>query len=241
MDPSFPHLEMQARVLAKLSVRHAEKDRAVIAARKKVGRMLSESAVSHWTNQNREGPPPEDGKWSMIAIATSNGGLNRKCGNGSLAASVGNLGKALEDRYRWNAGHGALWLLTGELPEIEMFRVEVNPRSAWPRAGRIVMTLDPSLTPAEVQQLYQAAREGLTAQKKIRPVEPKNLAVLECALDHPTLSARELWRYWNATMGHIKTYSTQRNLDRDIKATADRLSRGALRGFYDLLRGHRKP
>lgn len=235
MDPLVPHLETETRVLAKLSVRHAVQDGAVISLRKKVGRLIQESELAKWVDQNREGQP-EDGRWPMIEVATSAGGIIRKCGAGSLAARTGKLGRTLEERYQWRPGHGALWLLTGLFPEIETYRVSVPSRTDWPRGGRIVLTLDPTLSPREVLRLYQAARKDLTAQDKVRPIGQENLAVLEFALDHPGMSVRELWRDWNRTMGHVKDYGHARNMDRDIKATAARLTRGALRGFWDLLR-----
>ena len=69
-------------------------------------------------------------------------------------------------------------------------------------ASRIVLEIDPTVPPAEVDKAYREAQRAFRGpdptQTRFRPVLARDLHALAFALEHDGLGANELLEAWNA-------------------------------------------
>ena len=79
--------------------------------------------------------------------------------SGGVLEDLRLLSVVLSNFFGWHPASATLFVLTGSVPHVPAIRSTVKKQSPLPVRSRIVMTIDPSSTPAEVSDAYQAVRK----------------------------------------------------------------------------------
>ncbi len=148
-----------------------------------------------------------------------------------LLDTLRELGENLYKRFRWDQGQAILFVLTGNTPLVDLMKGEVSITAPFGALSRINLTVDPSVSPSEVEAYYRKLRGSKRRHKRITE---KHLTL---AIFFATRSDGETWsqmmKAWN------EQYSEQdwayeaddvRNFARDCTSAQKRLLHG-----YDLL------
>ena len=106
----------------------------------------------------------------------------------SVLGVVATASKRLAEQYPWSLRAATKWLVCGEpVPATVNATVSFRPDSGFNPFGhemitdtrtRLVLTVDPVVTPAEVTRLYAAARATI-APPRVRPMRAKSLALAQ--------------------------------------------------------------
>jgi hypothetical protein len=138
---------------------------------------------------------------------------------GGTLWSLYGLAAALAHDFGWSEAEAVMFILTGDAPPSEPAKCSFF-RSRIPCLSRIILTVDPALSPRQVQSLYRTIRaEALRGRYR-------NLTQKHALLAAFTASARgklsEQMREWNAQYPRWK-YKAVTIFGRDSKAARDRL------------------
>ena len=122
--------------------------------------------------------------------------------------------------YGWQEGQATIFILTGRMPLITRCRTTTQVRSIQATA-RITLEIDPSLSPKEVGEAYQAARKKIQGRR--RELSAKHITLAQFLAESPdgeTHGAR--MKRWNRKYPKWK-YTQVTNFGRDIKTAERRL------------------
>ena len=122
--------------------------------------------------------------------------------------------------YGWQEGQATIFILTGRMPLIIRCRTTTRIRSIQATA-RITLEIDPSLSPKEVGDAYQAARKKIQGRR--RELSAKHITLGQFIAESPdgeTLAAR--MKRWNRKY-RMWRYKQVTNFGRDMKAVERRL------------------
>lgn len=122
--------------------------------------------------------------------------------------------------YGWQEGQATIFILTGRMPLITRCRTTTRIRSIQATA-RITLEIDPSLSPKEVGEAYQAARKKIQGRR--RELSAKHITLGQFLAESPdgeTLAAG--MKRWNRKYRKWR-YKQVTNFGRDMKAAERRL------------------
>ena len=248
-----------SRVLAAYAAREGE----VARFRREVlgGRLLARGEVEEWVDRQaeRDGPPtrwlvaplppdvqPQAGEPLTLALQACRVQVEtlryvvpddpwvraRPVAAEGVLGRLERLSRRLADRYGWHPAQATVFVLTGAVPLVDAVRVAWR-RGAVPALDRIVLDLDPVLTPAEVAVRYRQARAQALGKALVRPQSEKHLALAVFAVEHPDGTLRERMAAWNRAHPQWR-YSHATNFGRDLRAAVRRLLRSPALQFSHL-------
>lgn len=148
--------------------------------------------------------------------------------SGGILERLRQLSDDLSHRYRWQKAQATLFVLTGATPVVSPLSTTFQYRGPVEAAGRIVLTVDPALTPREVAEAYRRVRKDLL-ETATRPISDKHL---ELAVFGSDRAQEETWaermRVWNKKHPQW-AYSRAANFARDVQRAEQRLLHPRLR------------
>jgi len=237
-----------SRVLAAYAAREDE----VTRFRREVlgDRLLAREEVEEWVDRQaeRDGPPtrwlvvplppdvqPRPGETPTLALRTCRVEVEtlryvvpddpwvrvRPVAAEGVLGRLAQLSRRLAERYGWHEAQATVFVVSGMTPLIGVARVAWR-RGAVPVLGRIVLEVDPVLTPAEVAARYRQARAQALGKALVRPQSEKHRALAVFAVEHPDGTLRERMAAWNHTYPQWQ-YSQETNFGRDLRAAVRRL------------------
>ncbi len=100
----------------------------------------------------------------------------------------------------WERSQATLFVLTGLTPVIRLSRADITTGKAFPALRRIVLEVDPALTPAEIESLYRSIRNRYIRARP-RALSAKHIALAVAAARKPdSVTWEELKQDWNKVM-----------------------------------------
>ena len=116
--------------------------------------------------------------------------------NGTLEA-LRQLSERLAEEYAWTAADATLFVLTNTAPEIRPLTSTSQPRQL-PALSRIVLTIDPALSPQEVAEHYRQLRQEIMPARH-RDLSEKHLQLAAFSGTHPRLGTwQQKMVEWNS-------------------------------------------
>jgi hypothetical protein len=143
------------------------------------------------------------------------------------------LTASLHDRYGWNEAECTNFILCGQYPfaaDLEIQNIEREPFGA---ASRIVMTIDPALSPYEVSQRYAVERERVMSSR-YRSLDQKHLTLAwlhASQRDFTWPKQMEMWNEkvdkegWGKSANEDWHYRDNNLFRRDTRASVGRVLR----------------
>jgi len=116
--------------------------------------------------------------------------------NGTLEA-LRQLSERLAKEYAWTAADATLFVLTNHPPEIRPLTSTSQPKQL-PALSRIVLTIDPALSPQEVAEHYRQLRQEIMPARH-RDLSEKHLQLAAFSGTHPRLGTwQQKMVEWNS-------------------------------------------
>jgi hypothetical protein len=104
------------------------------------------------------------------------------------------ISEDLSKRYGWDKGQSTLFVLTGDTPLVSPIKGKVNMKSPLAALSRITLTIDPIVSPQEVEEYYRKVR----GTRRRRAMTEKHLKL---AIFSTTRPQHETWEQamqeWN--------------------------------------------
>jgi hypothetical protein len=159
---------------------------------------------------------------------------------GGVVQQLGFLGRQLNERYGWSEEQAVNFVLCGSFPFADEYEVKIVNRTPFGAATRIMLTLDPALTPTAVAKLYGEQRERILG-KRYRSIDRKHTVL---AWQHSGYGDRpwsEQMQVWNRKQegedGRFGdpawTYTDVRLFHRDTTSAVRRLLREGAKPTYE--------
>jgi hypothetical protein len=134
----------------------------------------------------------------------------------SVLHELKNLSKTLAQRYGWQSAQATGFVLCGLAPELTSLKAEVSIRTP-EVTSRIILSIDPALSPADVARAYKLARSRISTSRH-RPLQEKKQMLAIFMASRPTSETkRRAMDAWNQKYPNWK-YSEIRNFGRDAAA-----------------------
>lgn len=135
------------------------------------------------------------------------------------------LGEQLAARYGWDEADAVTFILTGDLPRVMAIDAEIRIDKDIPTHSRIVLTIDPTLTPARVEVYYRQIRKQVV--RRYRSLQPKALELIRFVASRPdgetALQRMDAWNKLWAKWHPKWRYNLESNFSRDCKMARQRL------------------
>ena len=242
---------LRAEAVAQLVAVEARKTEPVIEFRARVlrGKLLAPDQVERWLGilaRKQEAKPwvkvyvsAEEAEMGVVPLGTGNvvtrGFDTLDCGvPGServyrtLVSSKGVLGWLhwlsgwLSQRFLWEARHATMFILTDVPPPIMEVHYSVDSQRAVPALTRVVMTIDPTMNPREVANLYREVRLRYFGRRH-RAMTSKHVELAKFwAAKGEDPAWKDLMTEWNKL--HPRwAYKREQNFARDCDQARERL------------------
>jgi hypothetical protein len=122
----------------------------------------------------------------------------------------------------WAAADATVFILTGLTPHMAPIRAEIHYQPAASVRSRIVLTIDPTSTPADVANAYRRLRAGNFG--RVRRLSKKHTTLAQHALAHPDASPQEQMARWNRRYRRKWPYRQLNAFARDVRQALQRLA-----------------
>jgi hypothetical protein len=122
----------------------------------------------------------------------------------------------------WAAADATVFILTGITPHMVPIRAEIHYQPAASVRSRIVLTIDPTSTPADVATAYRRLRAGNFG--RVRRLSKKHTTLAQHALAHPDASPQEQMARWNRRYRRKWPYRQLNAFARDVQQALHRLA-----------------
>lgn len=137
------------------------------------------------------------------------------------------LTRELDQRYGWHEDEATTFVCRGRVPVPEEFEAIVVQREPFGVASRLVMTVDPALSPGALASLYQEQRKQLLTGERHRDLNARHRTLAWHYALNRSVPWQEQMRRWNETQRVDWRYTEVRNFHRDSTWAAKRLLRQA--------------
>jgi hypothetical protein len=168
-----------------------------------------------------QSPPegPDSDEWEDLEIQVVSGSTLFQLGSCSYLLSV---------EFGWSAHQATTFVLTGKIPFVVPIVGEYAPPTsvtASVATTRLMITVDPTVTPQELSEWYREARSAVVNPRRVQPLRAKHLNLAMFGADRPDgESWEQARRRWNAEFPDWSYPSDQgRNFHRDVLAAQKRL------------------
>jgi hypothetical protein len=159
---------------------------------------------------------------------SGSGWVQHAASSSELEALRKKLSHGLASSYGWQPAQATVFLLTGSVPILPSLRTRTIRRVASP-ASRIILEVDPTVTPREVEQHYTRARRRLMGGRRFRRISEKHLRLAVFADAHRDGTWSDRMCAWNREFPDDR-YANVRNFQRDAAGALRRLLRSPLDG-----------
>lgn len=159
-------------------------------------------APVEWVARHREGDGPPSvvrgdrtgSQAALLQLFWSGERVRCTVAEGGTLASLRRVAQRLAGRYGWDVAQATTFTLTGIRPAVSAIqevgsRVDSGPR--W----RIVLSIDPAMTPDEVAMAYRRARAEVAGH--IRHLAAKHLHLAAFTFEHRHLPVQRQLEDWN--------------------------------------------
>ena len=244
-------VSQRASAMAYLLAVEARNLPSVLAFRRKVlkNKLLRPEQVEHWFSiltRNQESKPwaklyvsAEEAEVGVVQIGKANlveQGYdvleflvpNSEQVRRVLVSSKGALGylhwltQQLSRHYRWQACQATMFVLTDAVPQVLESTFEIDDRRAVPALSRVVITVDPTMNPREVADMYRQIRLKHFGRRH-RSMTPKHVELAKFwAEQEGDCSWKELQERWNQLHPEW-SYQREQNFARDCAQARKRL------------------
>ena len=144
----------------------------------------------------------------------------RRTSRGGRFDRLRRVGEALAAYYDWHPEGARLFVLTGGIPMVQALRASVRKASPLSARSRIVLTIDPSCTPAEIATAYRTIRREQFGRLRRLSTKHATLALFVATRQH--LSWRQQMVAWNRTASPHDRYRFPSVFARDAQLAVDR-------------------
>ena len=108
------------------------------------------------------------------------------------------ISRDLSRKFPWDEAQGTLFVLTDWIPWVEAIRAETKLDLFVPVAARIVLTIDPMLSPKQVADAYQKVRQDEMGVERHRNLEAKHLHLAMFSVQRPGAETlKDSMQRWN--------------------------------------------
>ena len=132
------------------------------------------------------------------------------------------LAESLAGLYGWEPATATEFVLAGRVPVVPPVWTERSLDMGVPACSRIVMTVDPTVTPDEVKARFAAARKAMLGGKRMRRMSPKHLQLAIFAHGHREGTWEDRMMAWNAQAPEY-SYNSRQHFQRDATDALRRL------------------
>lgn len=143
---------------------------------------------------------------------------------GGVLERLGVLALDLVDRYGWREAEATTFVLTGRFPLAEEVEIEIINREPFAATSRMVMTVDPAVSPGALVKIYTENRKILLGQR-YRSLNAKHMTLARQYAENYTHTWVEQMRLWNETQKPEWHYEEIRNFHRDTTGAVSRILR----------------
>ena len=154
---------------------------------------------------------------------------------GGTLDALRQVSEHLSRHYGWEEGWATEFVLTDRIPPIRPIESSSSLPSTFTSLARIVLTIDPALSPREVMDKYRAERTQLAGNRH-RDLSEKHLQLAAFTSSRP---AGESWKdrmnVWNDTYDQWR-YERETNFGRDCSQAVRRLLHPAYIGALPSLK-----
>lgn len=246
-DAPIAELDPRAVATSKLVAITAEADPAVARFRAEIldGELIDQAgaAVAEWTDQaskdERACPMPAEDPERLLWLTARHPARPPSPAWPGRLERLRLLGHELEDRFGWSAQAARLFVLTGAVPFIAPLRARFVQSMGLPAVSRVVLTVDPTMSPVELANQWRRLRGKVRSPK---PISAKHLELAVWAADRgrrewlehdpedgPRPTWKDLMTTWNREHPE-ESYTAPTNFSRDVRAAQDRLLNPRTRG-----------
>lgn len=225
----------------------------VVAFRREVlrGNLLKPEQVAEWVERrSREGeqvrrktlgepwevdPAAEGREWidgrpvvryetPSVEYAAPEGGWVQAAASSSELERLRKVGEGLASSYGWEQAQATIFLLTGAVPILPAIRARTVSKLPVVAATRIVLEVDPTVTPREVAERYAEVRTRVTGGQRSRRMSEKHLRLAIFAESHEQGTWADRMARWNSDFRDWR-YTEPTNFQRDATGAIRRLLR----------------
>jgi hypothetical protein len=231
--PYLTHQQALAELL-RWDVETDAQDRSGVARfRREVlhGRLLARRDVEAWVKQRatREGPPtivadPMRGRSVvLLPFGTADGGISHVAiTRGGVLDRLRQIVDGLVRAYGWQPAEAATYVLAGGTPALPALQGQIQRHLPLRARSRIVLTIDPTCTPAEVTRAYRRLRHQHFGW--LRRLTPKHAALAVWAFRFRDRPIAEQLARWNAQAPRRDQYARASRFRRDSRQALRRLA-----------------
>lgn len=206
-----------------LLAREAAEDRRVAAFRADVlgNRLLALDQLEEWVVE-QAGKDDTGRPASTLEYVGSHGvPLRQPTTQGGVLEDLRTLGSELVKRYGWEHHQATTFVLTDLVPVLEPIRSRIAGGRPKSPPTRLVLEVDPAVSPSDVMKHYKALRRQLFPGEVPR-IEDKRLRLAVFVASHREESWDGLLRSWNAAHPDW-AYQELADFKRDARLTRQRL------------------
>lgn len=168
------------------------------------GHLVGERDVVRWIDRQRGNDgAPSDLRLLPFTLPEDDGVHYQLIARGGVLDALRAIGQQLADAYGWSLVDGVMWVLTGRTPTIEDFTGVAMHRPSLPVLNRLVLTVDPALTPADVGREYQRLRRAEFRGRRFRNLSEKHVQLGAFVAQRPRADRGDdnLRQAWNGQCG----------------------------------------
>ena len=178
----------------------AEQQPRVMDFRRRIlkGKLLAPGTVKPWIDRvrARDGKPTAPRLLAFVVPRQTRIRFQLVANEGALLSLL-RSGDDLVSSYGWSLVDSVMFVLTGRAPVIPDLTVAHTRRPSVPVLNRVVLTIDPTLTPAEVAAEYQQARQAEFGHERFRNLSDKHTQLAQFGIEEEGLPWQTLRRRWN--------------------------------------------
>jgi hypothetical protein len=130
------------------------------------------------------------------------------------------LSDSMSRRYGWQPAQSTVFILTDTAPAISMKHAEASENFHHPVMSRLVLTLDPALSPRQVADFYRKAWKALMEPGRYRNLSEKHTLLAAFSVDRA--DSPRLREAWNRKYPKW-AYASESNFGRDLRVARERL------------------
>jgi hypothetical protein len=138
------------------------------------------------------------GRVSLLAIRVRDEILRRATRRGRPLDRLRQISERLAAFYGWDPADAATYVLAGTAPQVRAIEGRVQLKFPLPARARIILTIDPTSTPAEVVAAYSRLRTQQFG--RVRRLRAKHAELAVFTIRHAALTLDEQLTKWNSSM-----------------------------------------
>ena len=198
-ERTAPLIPERAWVVSLLVAAEAAKEDVVKDFRSRVlrGRLIAFEKIAAWVKRNA-GPEIEGSLRHLLTWSTpgTDSVSRSRVAPTSPAGELHAVTERLAPFYGWQPAQAAAFVLCDAVPICSPLRVHHIERGPVRSTSRIILEIDPTVPPADVESAYREARKAFGRQR-FRAVSERDLHLVAFSMERPALEGPALLREWS--------------------------------------------